>query len=842
MLIGSKDLTAPVRDIDAKVEVIITSTDARIGEGAIRFDNCAPGLELDVKLSSPTVSDFTAIGTRPSRNLLDSKSGISYIKFNTANGERARYGWVMELEPGNYYAHAESVNYTGGYIYLYALDVATNSVVSEAKYLANGGSLNPATGAITLAEGQRLLLLDYTSSHTQEQAEKFLYEEVNIQVETGSLPTAYEPFGTVQVGAEVKQYGKNLFDYKTYPLINYYWNYTTGKITTSNSYSCSMLMPCKYLQGKTITLNEAVYDVATGGSGGIVFYTGNTTDGFIAGAGGNKHTYTVPMEAEFFGITVPRAFASGEAIQIEIGDTETAFEAFKEPSVAKSDANGVVSGLLTYGTNTLILGETFGHDITITASYSIVSAGETYRCMDRLKSLKIDRVGESKFFGFGVCQKANIKLIDTQRNTNFSTNDRFKIYFDGIAVSPNLRVSEVHRDEKTGELSITTYDAINTAVAHTVSELGLGSYTIGEFADAIAAYLRIGIVRPELPEWDLFYEDGANFNDSDTLREALDDVAEATQTMYYISANDELVFKRLDKDGAADYTIDKNQYFTLDTKTNRRLTTIIGTNELNDALEPTKATTGLVGTTQIVRANAFWDLREDKATLVDNALAAMGDMTINQFDCDWRGNYLVEPGDKLELITKDDQTVFSYLINDTISYDGSFSQVSLWEYTDEEAEYTNATNLGEILKETYAKVDKINQEISMVVNSTGETIDAINGELEQINKKVSATVNKDEVEIMISNTIGQGVGKVETATGFTFNEDGLTVSASDSDISTTITEDGMTIEKGSKEVLTASNEGVKAIDLHATTYLIIGKYSRFENYPGKQRTACYWIG
>ena len=60
-------------------------------------------------------------------------------------------------------------------------------------------------------------------------------------------------------------------------------------------------------------------------------------------------------------------------------------------------------------------------------------------------------------------------------------------------------------------------------------------------------------------------------------------------------------------------------------------------------------------------------------------------------------------------------------------------------------------------------------------------------------------------------------------------------------MSTTITEDGMTVYKDEEAVLIADNEGVRAEDLHATTYLIIGTNSRFENY-GDNRTGCFWIG
>jgi hypothetical protein len=58
---------------------------------------------------------------------------------------------------------------------------------------------------------------------------------------------------------------------------------------------------------------------------------------------------------------------------------------------------------------------------------------------------------------------------------------------------------------------------------------------------------------------------------------------------------------------------------------------------------------------------------------------------------------------------------------------------------------------------------------------------------------------------------------------------------------TTITENGMIVYKDNEAVLTANNVGVEAVNLNASTYLIIGGNSRFENY-GSNRTGCFWIG
>ena len=60
-------------------------------------------------------------------------------------------------------------------------------------------------------------------------------------------------------------------------------------------------------------------------------------------------------------------------------------------------------------------------------------------------------------------------------------------------------------------------------------------------------------------------------------------------------------------------------------------------------------------------------------------------------------------------------------------------------------------------------------------------------------------------------------------------------------MTTQITEDGMTVYRDNTAVLIANNVGVDAVNLHATTYLIIGNNSRFEDY-GENRTGCFWIG
>ena len=496
----------------------------------------------------------------------------------------------------------------------------------------------------------------------------------------------------------------------------------------------------------------------------------------------------------------------------------------------------------------------------------------TFRHTDILKSFTIERVGDSsRFFGYGVVHKLNVKVLDKDRQLSITTANSLDVAFgigsDFIYPYPIFYVSEVHRNENTNELSITAYDVLYRAVNYTVSDLVLpNGYTIATFVKACAVLL--GVPRNITASgFDTLYPNGANFDGTETVREALNAVAEATQTIYYLNNKQELTFRRLDVSGAAQLDIGKDKYYSLDSKTNRRLVGVASITELGDNVS---AALQESGTTQYIRDNPFWELRNDIGTLVDAALAVVGGLTINQFECDWRGNFLLEMGDKISLTTKDDEKVYSFVLDDVISYDGAFSEKTQWSYGADEAETdTNPTSIGDALKTTYAKVDKVNKQIEMVASETqtnksniaalrldtesisasvssieertNNAVSGINDDISTLTKKVNATITSEDVNIQIQSALSNGVESITTETGYTFNNEGLTVAKSDSEMKTTISDDGMKVYKNDEAVLIANNVGVDAVNLSATTYLIIGTNSRFENF-GTDRTGCFWIG
>lgn len=498
---------------------------------------------------------------------------------------------------------------------------------------------------------------------------------------------------------------------------------------------------------------------------------------------------------------------------------------------------------------------------------------DTFTYDGKLMSLTIERISEGgKFFGFGICQHVEVKILDVEREVDYITKSHsIKIAYgvnnDYTYPHPTFYITQSRRDENTNELTIYGYDLIYPAATHYTSELIYDiPYTLLDFAEACGNLLNAnGVLTQRIGAsetcFGISYDEGnlANLEGTESIRDVLDDIAEATQTIYFVNNEDKLVFKRLDKDAAADLELSKAKYMELETKDGRRLQTIMKTSELGDNIH---ASATEVGSTQYVRDNAFWDLRGDVATLVDNAVAAVGGLSIRQFTCSWRGNFLTEPGDKISLITKDGGAVITYLLNDTIEYNGGFQETTEWHYEEDEGETaSNPSSLGDVLKQTYAKVDKVNKEIELVVsevegfdesisklemdtNSIQATVEStsttLDTEISKLNTKVDAVITPEQVDIAIQKEMAKGVDKVTTVTGFTFDEEGLTISKSGSEISTQITEDGMTVSKGGEDVLIADNMGVQAIDLHAKTYLIVGTYSRFEDY-GTGRTGCFWI-
>ena len=86
----------------------------------------------------------------------------------------------------------------------------------------------------------------------------------------------------------------------------------------------------------------------------------------------------------------------------------------------------------------------------------------------------------------------------------------------------------------------------------------------------------------------------------------------------------------------------------------------------------------------------------------------------------------------------------------------------------------------------------------------------------------------------------QGVSKVQTGMGYTFDDEGLKIARTGQQIENLLDNTGMYVTRSGDVILQANADGVAASDVAVHNYLIVGS-SRLESYE-TGRTACFYIG
>ena len=493
--------------------------------------------------------------------------------------------------------------------------------------------------------------------------------------------------------------------------------------------------------------------------------------------------------------------------------------------------------------------------------YKNSTLSNTFLPEDNLSSIQIERTpNHGTFFGYTICQKATVKLIDKDNSIEVSNGDDLKIYLGTeteYAGNPIFTVNEITRDEVKRTINIVAYDLIGDAANYTQSELTIAyPITLSGYADIVANFLGTTVKWDNVSFVDISFDGTTNipnFGGTETLREVLNGIAAASGSICFINNDNKICFKQL-KASSPIAAIDKSLYFDLTVGEPLTLTKLTSATELGDNITAGTAE----GFNQIIRDNPFLVNHTDLADTLTQLFIILNGITYYPYNIKWRGNPAFEIGDYIS-IAKKDETINMYYLGETISYTGGLKATSEWQTAEQGEIHSNPATIGEKLSQTVAKVDKVNKEIQLAIQDIDGYTERIN-KIEMDTEGIAATVSKveqdvadlstsigmtpEDVQIQINQSLANGVDKVITTTGFTFNSDGLTVSKDESEMTTQITEDGMVVNRSGEAMLTANNNGVDAVNLHATTYLIIGENSRFEDYEsdGEPRTGCFWIG
>lgn len=413
---------------------------------------------------------------------------------------------------------------------------------------------------------------------------------------------------------------------------------------------------------------------------------------------------------------------------------------------------------------------------------------------DYLKSIEIVSSPVKAFFGYAMSQQTTITFIDKLAELAILEGDIVRPYIgieDNGTITyiqkPDFIVGKVDRKQNGMDLIVEGYDLIEKAKEYKPSSLAINlPCNLEQYFNAVCAVLGcqgnygglINFTITELP----------NYDDNNTLRDILNDLAGACGCICYMSGT---VATMKPLTASNPHTINKADYFSLTTGTPLTLTSVISSNPLGDNVESGS------GIPQILNDNGFLVNRTDKGTILDSLRNAVYGLTVVPYELEWRGNPNVELGDCIKLESKNG-TITTFYLSESMSYSGGLKASSNFDFTERDALHTNSSTIGERLNETIAKVDKLNKTIELRVE------EAVDNNATIAELKLSVGQIQGTVADLEGDVIAQQTQITQTSNAITLEAQAR--SDADSELSSRITQTANSISSEVSDRESADNE------------------------------------
>lgn len=234
--------------------------------------------------------------------------------------------------------------------------------------------------------------------------------------------------------------------------------------------------------------------------------------------------------------------------------------------------------------------------------------------------------------------------------------------------------------------------------------------------------------------------------------------------------------------------------------------------------------------------------RED---FIDAILERLNGMEFWLYELDSYGIGYLDLCDVFTLETLDGTQHKTIMLSDDLDITQGLSEKSSLAAPEAtETDYQAASTTDKVINKTILKVDKQSQEITALVTKTGNIESTIDGISAQVTHMAEVMMDSDSVDIKITKAV-EGIDSITTATGYTFDAEGLKISKEGESMENRLDNTGMYVFRDGEEILGANNDGVNALNLTSRQFLIVGDNARFENYDNgtdSKRTACFYIG
>lgn len=160
-------------------------------------------------------------------------------------------------------------------------------------------------------------------------------------------------------------------------------------------------------------------------------------------------------------------------------------------------------------------------------------------------------------------------------------------------------------------------------------------------------------------------------------------------------------------------------------------------------------------------------------------------------------------------------------------------------------QYVAQSEYGQFVEASTLQLEATAKNISVAMENM-QTIEASNEEFQTQFRQDLSTMQQsaEQIRLEITSIMNNGVEKVVTSTGYTFDAEGLRIQSAGNAIENLLNNRGMYVSRSGEVMLKADSSGVEATDVTVNNYLVIGKHARFENYSNgadAKRTACFFV-
>ena len=152
---------------------------------------------------------------------------------------------------------------------------------------------------------------------------------------------------------------------------------------------------------------------------------------------------------------------------------------------------------------------------------------------------------------------------------------------------------------------------------------------------------------------------------------------------------------------------------------------------------------------------------ETQQTILTGILNKLKDISITPFNCEWRGDPRLEPTDWLKFEDKKGYKFQSFLLNETVEYNGGFKSTMWVDKMESQTPIAADRNISTSILKTKATVDKVKGEITLEVSRAKEAEQLLGSRITINENAITSEVkNRQDADSELSSTITQTANSI----------------------------------------------------------------------------------